>query len=45
MKYFTSATTLSGLTTPDRPQPGSLAIQFESGWLPRVSPAQQRVIR
>jgi hypothetical protein len=35
MKYFTSATTLSGLTTPDRPQPGSLAIQFESGWLPR----------
>lgn len=43
MKYFTSATALSGLSTPDRPSAGSLAIQFESGWLPRLSAAQQRV--
>ncbi len=43
MKYFTSATALSGLSTPDRLDPGSLAIQFESGWLPTLSAAQERV--
>jgi hypothetical protein len=43
MKYFTSATSLSGLSTPDIPSPGSLAVQFEIGWLPTLSTAQQRV--
>ena len=43
MKYFTSATVLSGLSTPDTLPPGSIAIQFESGWLPPLSAAQQRV--
>ena len=43
MKYFTSATALSGLSTPDRLTPGSLAIQFESGWLPTLSTTQERV--
>ena len=43
MKYFTSATTLNGLSTPDALQPGSLAVQFESGWLPTLSTAQERV--
>ncbi len=43
MKYFTAATSLSGLGTPDRLNPGSLAIQFESGWLPTLSAAQERV--
>jgi opacity protein-like surface antigen len=43
MKYFTSATALTGLTTPDRPTPGSFSIQFESGWLPRLSAAQEHV--
>jgi hypothetical protein len=43
MKYFTSATSLSGLTTPDRPSAGSLAVQFEIGWLPTLSTAQERV--
>jgi hypothetical protein len=43
MKYFTSATTLNGLSTPDVPQPWSLAVQFESGWLPTLSTTQERV--
>jgi opacity protein-like surface antigen len=43
MKYFTSATVLSGLSTPDTLPPGSMALQFESGWLPPLSAAQQRV--
>jgi hypothetical protein len=43
MKYFTSATALNGLSSPARLNPGSLAIQFESGWLPTLSPAQERV--
>lgn len=43
MKYFTSATALSGLSTPDSLKAGSLAIQFESGWLPTLSAAQERV--
>jgi hypothetical protein len=29
MKYFTSATALSGLSTPESPSAGSLAVQFE----------------
>lgn len=43
MKDFTSATSLSGLATPDRLSPGSVAIQFEGGWLPMLSAAQERV--
>jgi hypothetical protein len=43
MKYFTSATVLSGLSLPETLPPGSMAIQFESGWLPPLSPSQQRV--
>jgi hypothetical protein len=43
MKYFTSATALSGLSTPDQRGPGSVAVQFEGGWLPSLSAAQQRV--
>ena len=43
MKYFTSATSLSGLSTPDSPSAGSLAVQFEIGWLPTLSTAQERV--
>jgi hypothetical protein len=43
MKYFTSATALDGLGTPERPRRGSLALQFEMGWLPTLSAAQERV--
>ena len=43
MKYFTSATALSGLSTPDSLNPGSLAIQLEIGWLPTLSATQERV--
>ena len=43
MKYFTSATSLNGLSTPDAPRAGSFALQFESGWLPALSAEQQRV--
>jgi hypothetical protein len=43
LKYFTSATALGGLSTPDRLNAGSLAIQLESGWLPTLSAEQQRV--
>lgn len=43
MKYFTSATELSGLATPDAPTPGSITVQFEAGSLPTLSAAQQRV--
>jgi hypothetical protein len=43
MKYFTSATFLSGLNTPDEARPGSVAVGFEGVWLPSLSEAQQRV--
>jgi hypothetical protein len=43
MKYFTSATSLSGLSTPDSSSAGSLAVQFEVGRLPTLSAAQERV--
>lgn len=43
MKYFTSATALSGLGTPDTVGPGSVAVQFEGGWLPTLSAAEERV--
>src|SRR5260221_11115467 len=38
MKYFTSATALSGPTTPVRPTPGPFSRQFESGSHPRFGP-------
>ena len=43
MKYFTSATFLSGLNTPDETRRGSVAVGFEGVWLPSLSEAQQRV--
>ena len=43
MKYFTSATFLSGLTTPDETRRGSIAIGLEGVWLPTLSEEQQRV--
>jgi len=43
MKYFTSATFLSGLETPNDLVPGSVAVGFESAWLPPLSEAQERV--
>jgi hypothetical protein len=43
MNYFTSATTLNGLSLPDRLSAGSLTLQFESDWLPTLDGAQQRV--
>ena len=43
LKYFVSSTMLSGLDVPGNHQPGSIAIGLEVGWLPALSPAQQRV--
>ncbi len=43
LKYFTSATLLSGLETPRTLAPGSIAAGFELGWLPALSPSQRRV--
>jgi hypothetical protein len=43
MKYFTSATFLSGLVTPDAMSPGAVVVGFEGGWLPSLSQAEQRV--
>jgi hypothetical protein len=43
LKYFVSSTMLSGLDVPGNHQPGSISIGLEAGWLPALSPAQQRV--
>jgi hypothetical protein len=43
MKYFTAATSLSGLETPDDLRSGSLAVQFETGWLPPLSADEERI--
>jgi hypothetical protein len=43
MKYFTSATALNGLETPEDLGAGALAIGVEGGWLPKLSTAQERV--
>ncbi len=43
MAYFASATSLNGLSQPEPPAAGSVALQFESGWLPTLSTSQQRV--
>lgn len=42
-KYFNSTLLLSGLETPEELRPGSVAIGFELGWVPALSPAQERV--
>lgn len=43
LKYFTSATLLTGLETPRTQKPGSVSIGLEIGWLPPLSDAQQLV--
>ena len=43
LKYFASATLLTGLDTPRTPEPGSIALGFEISWLPTLSEAQRRV--
>jgi hypothetical protein len=43
LKYFTSATLLSGLETPRAARPGAISIGFEAGWLPPLSETQQLV--
>lgn len=43
LKYFTSTLLLSGLEVPERTQPGSVSIGLELGWVPALSPAQERV--
>ena len=43
MKYFASATLLTGLGTPSTRTPGSVSIGLELGWLPSLSTTQQRV--
>src|SRR5260370_41923698 len=47
LKYFTSTTMLSGLQPPERPieerRIGSVAVGLELGWLPALSPEQERV--
>lgn len=43
MKYFTAASSMNGLSAPEPPPAGSLAIGFESGWLPTLSTSQQQV--
>jgi hypothetical protein len=43
LKYFTSASLLSGLDTPRAQRPGAVSVGLELGWLPRLSGAQQLV--
>lgn len=43
LKYFTSATLLTGLDTPRTRMPGSVSIGFEIAWLPSLSDTQRRV--
>jgi hypothetical protein len=43
LKYFDSATLLSGLETPRTLTPGSISIGVELGWLPSLSVVQRRV--
>ncbi len=46
LKYFASASLLSGLPTPQTPREwhaGSIAIGFELGWLPMLDAGQQRI--
>ena len=43
LKHFTSATLLEGFNTPRTRERGSVDLEFEAGWLPPLSEAQQRV--
>ena len=43
LKYFTSPTLLTGLETPETMRPGSVTIGLELGWIPALSPSQERV--
>jgi hypothetical protein len=43
MKYFTSATFVSGLNVPGETKAGAIGIGLEGGWLPRLSDSKQRV--
>jgi len=43
LKYFTSATLLSGLESPRTQKPGAVSIGLEAGWLPPLTDAQQLV--
>lgn len=43
LKYFTSATLLSGLEPPRTQKPGAVSIGLEAGWLPPLTDAQQLV--
>jgi len=43
LKYFASATLLSGLETPSTRTPGSVSVGFELGWLPSLDTTERRV--
>src|ERR1700730_7283889 len=43
LKYFTSMLLLSGWETPEELPSGSVRIGLELGWVPALSPAQERV--
>jgi len=43
LKYFTSASLLSGLEVPRTQRPGAVSIGLEMGWLPSLTDAQQLV--
>jgi hypothetical protein len=43
LKYFISTTALSGLEVPEETRPGSIGLGIESGWIPTLTDAQQRV--
>ncbi len=46
LKYFASASLLSGLPVPDSPEghkAGALAVGFEAGWLPELDEGQRRI--
>jgi hypothetical protein len=43
LKYFTSATLLGGVDTPQAPAPGSVSLGLELGWLPSLSTTQRIV--
>lgn len=43
MKYFASATLLTGLGTVSEPEPGAVDLALEVGWLPSLSAEERRV--
>jgi len=42
-QYFTTVSMLTGLGPATPEHPGDVRIQFEGGWIPPLSPSQQRV--